>query len=212
MERSKKEYAARIIKILEKDYGCIKCTLNFSSPFELLTATILSAQCTDERVNKVTENLFKRYKNVEDYANADILELENYIKSAGFFRNKAKSVIKSAQMIINEYNGDVPQTMKELLELDGVARKTANVVLGSAFGKSEGIAVDTHVIRIANLLKLTEDDNPVRIEKDLMKIVPKKYWMNFSFLIQTLGRRICKARKPDHVFCPLNEICPSSQK
>jgi endonuclease-3 len=212
MEKNKKEYAVRIIKILEKDYGYVKCALNFSSPFELLTATILSAQCTDERVNKVTENLFKRYKNVEDYANADILELENYIKSAGFFRNKAKNIIKSAQMIINKYNGDVPQTMEELLELSGVARKTANVVLGSAFGKSEGIAVDTHVIRIANLLKLTEYDDPVKIEKDLMKIIPKKYWMSFSFLIQTLGRRICKARNPDHVVCPLNEICPSSQK
>jgi endonuclease-3 len=212
MERNKKEYAVRIIKILEKDYGHIKCALNFSSPFELLTAAILSAQCTDERVNKVTESLFKRYKNVEDYASADILELENYIKSAGFFRNKAKNVFKSAQMVINKYSGSVPQSMKELLELNGVARKTANVVLVSAFGKYEGIAVDTHVIRIANLLKLTEYDNPVKIEKDLMKTVPKKYWMNFSFLIQTLGRRVCKARNPDHVFCPLNEICPSSQK
>jgi endonuclease-3 len=212
MEKNKKEYAVRIIKILEKNYGYIKCALNFSSPFELLTATILSAQCTDERVNKVTEDLFKRYKNVEDYANANILELENYIKSAGFFRNKAKNIIKSAQMVINKYNGGVPQTMKELLELSGVARKTANVVLGSAFGKSEGIAVDTHVIRITNLLKLTKYDDPVKIEKDLMKIIPKKYWMSFSFLIQTLGRRICKARNPEHVVCPLNEICPSSQK
>jgi endonuclease-3 len=212
MERNKKEYAIRIIKILEKDYKCVKCALNFSSPFELLMATILSAQCTDERVNKITENLFKRYKNVEDYANADILELESYIKSAGFFRNKAKNIIKSAKMIINEYNGDVPQTMKELLELSGVARKTANVVLGSAFGKSEGIAVDTHVIRIVNLLKLTEYDDPVRIEKDLMKTVPKKHWLNFSLMIQTLGRRICKSRNPDHIFCSLNKICPSVHK
>ncbi len=212
MERNKKEYAVRIIKILEKDYGHVKCALNFSSPFELLMATILSAQCTDERVNKITENLFKRYKNVEDYANADILELESYIKSAGFFRNKAKNIIKSAKMIINEYNGDVPQTMKELLELSGVARKTANVVLGSAFGKSEGIAVDTHVIRIVNLLKLTEYDDPVRIEKDLMKTVPKKHWLNFSLMIQTLGRRICKSRNPDHIFCSLNKICPSVHK
>ncbi|OEG70885.1 endonuclease III, partial [Candidatus Endomicrobiellum trichonymphae] len=169
MERNKKGYTVRIIKILEKNYGYVKCVLNFSSPFELLTATILSAQCTDERVNKITENLFKRYKNVEDYANADVLELENYVKSAGFFRSKAKNIIKSAQMVINKYNGDVPQTMEELLELSGGARKTANVVLGSAFGKSEGIAVDTHVIRIANLLKLTEYDDPVKIEKILMK-------------------------------------------
>ncbi len=212
MERNKKGYTVRIIKILEKNYGHVKCALNFSSPFELLTAAILSAQCTDERVNKITENLFKRYKSVEDYANADILELENYIKSAGFFRNKGKNIIKSAQMVINKYNGDVPQTMEELLELSGVARKTANVVLVSAFGKSEGIAVDTHVIRIANLLELTEYDDPVKIEKDLMKIVPKKYWINFSFMIQTLGRRICKARNPVHVFCSLNKICPLLQK
>jgi endonuclease-3 len=212
MERNKKEYSARIIKILEKDYGHVNCTLDFSSPFELLTATILSAQCTDERVNKVTEDLFKRYKNIEDYANADILELENYIKSVGFFRNKAKNIIKSAQMVVNRYNGGVPQTMEELLELSGVGRKTANIVLGSAFGKTEGIAVDTHVIRIANLLKLAECDDPVKIEKDLMRTIPPKYWPSFSFLIQTLGRRICKAKNPEHVVCPLNEICPSSQK
>jgi endonuclease-3 len=210
MEINKKKYVVRIIKILEKDYGHTKCALNFSSPFELLAATILSAQCTDERVNKVTEDLFKRYKNIEDYAKADVLELENYIKSAGFFRNKAKNIIKSARMVINRYNGVLPQTMEELLELSGVGRKTANIVLVSAFGKIEGIAVDTHVIRIANLLKLTEYNDSGKIEKDLMKIIPKKYWMNFSFLIQTLGRRICKARNSDHVVCPLNEICPSS--
>jgi endonuclease-3 len=210
MERNKKEYAVRIIKILEKNYGHVKCALDFSSPFELLTATILSAQCADERVNKVTEDLFKRYKSIEGYANADILELENYIKSVGFFRNKAKNIIKSAQMVVNRYNGDMPQTMEELLELSGVGRKTANIVLGSAFGKTEGIAVDTHVIRIANLLKLTEYADPVKIEKDLMKIIPPKYWMNFSFMIQSLGRRICKARNPNHVICPLNELCPSS--
>jgi endonuclease-3 len=210
MGRNKKEYVVRTIKILEKNYGHVKCALNFSSPFELLTATILSAQCADERVNRVTEDLFKRYKNIESYANADILELENYIKSVGFFRNKAKNIIKSAQMVVNRYNGDMPQTMEELLELSGVGRKTANIVLGSAFGKTEGIAVDTHVIRIANLLKLVEYDEPVKIEKDLMKIIPQKYWMNFSFMIQTLGKRICKARNPDHVICPLNELCPSS--
>jgi endonuclease-3 len=212
MEKNKKEYAIKIIKILERNYGNARCALDFSNPFELLTATILSAQCTDERVNKVTENLFKRYKNVEDYANADVFELENYIKSAGFFRNKAKNIIKSARLVISKYNGNVPQTMEELLELSGVARKTANVVLGTAFGKAEGIAVDTHVIRIANLLKLTEHSDPIKIEKDLMEIIPKKYWVNFSFLIQTLGRRICKARNPAHTVCPLDKICPSPRK
>lgn len=212
MEKNKKEYTLKIIKILEKDFGEVKCALNFSTPFELLVAVILSAQCTDERVNKVTENIFKRYKNVNDYAKADIFELENHIRSTGFFRNKAKNIIRSAKLIINNCNGIVPQTMEELLILPGVARKTANVVLGSAFSRAEGIAVDTHVIRIAKLLKLTKYDDPVKIEKDLMKIVPKKYWIKFSFYIQTLGRRICKARNPNHITCTLNKICPAGCK
>jgi len=205
-----KEYVLRIIKILERNYKDVKCALNFSNPFELLTATILSAQCTDKRVNEVTKSLFNRYKDIEDYANADVLEVENYIRSAGFYRNKAKNIIRCAQLIINKYGGDVPQTMENLLELPGIARKTANVVLSSAFGIAEGIAVDTHVIRIANLLKLTKYDDPVKIEKDLIEIVPKRYWIKFSFLIQALGRRICKARNPNHSVCPLNKICPSS--
>ncbi|MDR3253565.1 MAG: endonuclease III [Endomicrobium sp.] len=212
MVKNKKDYTLKIINILDKNYEFVKCALNFSNPFELLVATILSAQCTDERVNKITEELFKKYENVKDYADADIAELENYIKSAGFFRNKAKNIINSAKLIMERYNGSVPQTMEELLKLPGVARKTANVVLGSAFGKAEGIAVDTHVIRISNLLKLTKYDDPVKIEKDLMEIVPGKYWIKFSFMIQTLGRRICKARNPNHVVCPLNNICPSSGK
>jgi endonuclease-3 len=209
MVRNKKQYALKIIKILEKDLGQVKCALNFSTPFELLTAVILSAQCTDERVNKITKNLFKVYKDTADYANADSLEFENHIKSAGFFRNKAKNIIKSAKLIMNTHNGAVPRTMEELLKLPGVARKTANVVLGVAFGKAAGIAVDRHVIRIANLLKLTKYDNPVKIEEDLMKIVPKQYWIKCSFYIQTLGRRVCKARNPNHEICPLNKICPS---
>lgn len=135
MEKNNKEYALKIIKILERNYGNVRCALDFSNPFELLTATILSAQCTDERVNKVTKDLFKRYKGVEDYAGADVFELENYIKSAGFFRNKAKNIIKSARLVVSKYNGNVPQTMEELLDLSGVARKTANVVLG-CFWKS----------------------------------------------------------------------------
>ena len=212
MEKNNKEYALKIIKILERNYGNVRCALDFSNPFELLTATILSAQCTDERVNKVTKDLFKRYKGVEDYAGADVFELENYIKSAGFFRNKAKNIIKSARLVVSKYNGNVPQTMEELLDLSGVARKTANVVLGVAFGKAEGIAVDTHVIRIANLLKLTKYCDPVKIEKDLVKIIPQKYWIKFSFLIQALGRRICKARNPAHTVCPLDKICPSLHK
>ncbi|MDR1104439.1 MAG: endonuclease III [Endomicrobium sp.] len=212
MEKDKKKYVLKIIKILKETFGYIKCPLKFSNPFELLVAVILSAQCTDERVNKVTENLFKKYKKLQDYADADIYEFENYIRSAGFFRNKAKNIIKSAQMVLNLYDGKVPQTMEELVKLPGVARKTANVVLGHAFCKAEGIAVDTHVIRIANLLKLTKYENPVKIEKDLMTIVPKQYWTNFSLLIQTLGRKVCKARNPNHAACPLNKICPSAKK
>ncbi|MDR3274396.1 MAG: endonuclease III [Endomicrobium sp.] len=212
MVKNKKSYTLKIINILDKNYEFVKCALNFSNPFELLAATILSAQCTDERVNKITEELFKKYKNVKDYADADIAELENYIKSAGFFSNKAKNIINSAKLIMEQYNGSVPQTMGKLLKLPGVARKTANVVLGGAFGNAEGIAVDTHVIRISNLLKLTEYDDPVKIEKDLMGIVPGKSWIKFPFLIQTLGRRICKARNPNHTVCPLNSICPSSDK
>ncbi|MCA6070606.1 MAG: endonuclease III [Endomicrobium sp.] len=209
MGKSKKKYALKITKILEKDFGDVKCALNFSTPFELLVAVILSAQCTDERVNKVTENVFKRYKNINDYAKVDVLEFENYIRSTGFFRNKAKNIIRSAQLITDNYDGIVPQTMEELLVLPGVARKTANVVLGSAFGRVEGIAVDTHVIRIANLLRLTKYNDPVKIEKDLMKAVPKEYWIKFSFYIQTLGRRICRARSPNHSTCPLNKVCPA---
>jgi endonuclease-3 len=212
MEKDKKKYVLKIVKILRDTYGNIKCPLKFSNPFELLVAVILSAQCTDERVNKVTENLFKKYKKLQEYADADMYEFENCIRSAGFFRDKAKSIIKSAQMVMSLYDGKVPKTMEELIKLPGVARKTANVVLGHAFGKTEGIAVDTHVIRISNLLKLTKQKDPVKIEKDLMSIVPRKDWIDFSLLIQTLGRRICKARTPNHKDCPLNRICPSAKK
>jgi len=209
MKQDKKDYAAEIIKRLKKKYGKIRCALVFNEPYELLFATILSAQCTDERVNIVTAELFKRYKTVKDYAGADVKELEKYIHSAGFYRNKAKNIIGSAKMIVEKYGGKVPETMEELLVLPGVARKTANVVLGNAFNKAEGIAVDTHVIRIANLLKLTKSENPVLIEQDLMKLFHKKQWTDISHLIQTLGRRVCKARNPNHEICPLKDICPS---
>ena len=212
MKKDKKKYTAEIIKILEKEYGDVQVALEFRKPYELLFATILSAQCTDERVNKVTSVLFKKYKTLKDYANADISEFENDIRSTGFFRNKAKNIINSAKMILDKYQGKVPQTMEELVELPGVARPTANIVLSAAYGKYEGIAVDTHVIRISNLLNLTKHKDAVKIEKDLMKIVPRKNWKNFSLLIQTLGRRVCKARRPGHDFCPLKEICPSAEQ
>jgi endonuclease-3 len=210
--KDKKKYVVKVIKVLKESFGDIKCPLKFSNPFELLVAVILSAQCRDERVNKITEVLFKQYKSLQDYANADISKLENCIKSAGFFRSKAKSIIKSAQMVLRLYDGKCPQTMEGLIKLPGVARKTANVVLGHAFCKAEGIAVDTHVIRIAILLKLTNRENPVKIERDLMEIVPNQYWIEISLLIQALGRRICKARNPNHNECPLNKICPSAKK
>jgi len=204
----KQEYAKRIIELLKRRYKKTACALHYSSPFELLAAVILSAQCTDDRVNKITTALFEKYPHIEDYAKADPAELENIIRSAGFFRNKAKNIIGSAKLICKNYNGEVPNTMDELLKLPGVARKTANVVLGAAFAKAEGIAVDTHVIRIANILGLTKHKDPVKIEKDLMKIVPQKDWIEFSFLIQTLGRTVCKARTPNHEICPLKTVCP----
>ena len=213
MINNKNNYVLKIINILKKQFGTkLKCALNFSNPFELLVAVILSAQCTDERVNKITKELFNKYRTIDDYANANILELAEDIRSAGFFRNKAKNIIKSANLIRDLRGGIVPNNIHELIKLPGVARKTANVVLGSAYGKSEGIAVDTHVIRIANLLKLTKSDNPVKIERDLMELVPKRCWIDFSFYIQSLGRTICKARKPNHSGCPLNKICPSINK
>ncbi|MEA5000592.1 MAG: endonuclease III [Endomicrobiaceae bacterium] len=197
----------QIIAVLNKEYKGIDIALNFSNVFELLVATILSAQCTDKRVNIVTSSLFKKYKTIEDYANADITCFEEDIKSTGFFRNKAKNIIATANIILKQYNGIVPKTMEELITLKGVARKTANIVLGSGYGISEGIAVDTHVIRLSNLIGLSKSSDPKKIEKDLMKIVPKKYWIKVSFLIQTLGRRVCKARKPDHDICPVKHLC-----
>ncbi|MDR1522370.1 MAG: endonuclease III [Endomicrobium sp.] len=213
MINNKKNYVLEIINILKKHFGVkLKCALNFSNPLELLVAVILSAQCTDERVNKITGELFNKYKTLDDYADANISSFAKDIKSAGFFRNKAKNIVKSANLIRDLYGGIVPDSMHQLIKLPGVARKTANVVLGSAYSKCEGIAVDTHVIRITNLLKLTTNVDPVKIENDLMKVVPKKYWINFSFYIQSLGRTICKARNPNHGICPLNKICPSATK
>jgi endonuclease-3 len=213
MTNNKRRHVLEIIDILKKQFGTkLKCALNFSNPFELLTAVILSAQCTDERVNRITRELFNKYRTIDDYADTNISSFEKDIKSAGFFRNKAKNIVKSANLIRDLYGGIVPDTMHQLIKLPGVARKTANVVLGSAYGKCEGIAVDTHVIRITNLLKLTANVDPVKIENDLMEIIPKKYWINFSFYIQSLGRTICKARNPNHSICPLNKICPSARK
>lgn len=199
-----------IIKLLKKEYAGTPLTaLRFSSPFELLVATILSAQTTDVQVNKVTPVLFKKYKNIEAFAMAKPEQIARDINSVNFFNNKAKSIQKAAVMILEQFGGTVPRTMEELVTLPGVARKTGNIVLSSAFGINEGIAVDTHVKRLSFLLKLTKHTDPVKIEQDLLAITPKKEWANFSHLLIYHGRAVCQARRPNHAACILNDICPS---
>jgi endonuclease-3 len=209
VEMDKKEVMAEIIRKLKKEYPVLKSALNFSSPFELLAATILSAQTTDVHVNKVTETLFKKYKNVNDFANTDSATLEKDVSSVNFYRNKARNIQNAARIIIEKFNGEVPRTMEDLISLPGVARKTANIVLYNVFGIIEGIAVDTHVIRLAGRLGLTKNEDPVKIEKDLMEIVPKKEWGNITHLLIFHGRKICQAKKPMHKDCVLFDICPS---
>src|SRR4030067_3344972 len=191
-----KNRALKVIELLEKDNPHDKIALQYTKPIELLVATILSAQCTDERVNLVTNALLKKYTNAEDYAKADLTELEQDIKSTGFYRNKAKNIKKSSQLLVEKHNSQVPKTMEELLELPGVARKTANIVLSNAYGVVEGVAVDTHVRRLAQRLGLTESDDPTRIEADLMNLVPREKWMRITDLLIFHGRRVCIARKP----------------
>jgi len=209
LETDKRKHIHFIISRLIKEYPAPKTTLHYKSPHQLLISTILSAQCTDERVNKVTKELFKKYKSVKDYANAELSELERDIKQTGFFRNKAKNIKNACKMLIEKFDGQVPNTMKEILLLPGVARKTANVVLTSAYGVIEGIVVDTHVKRLSQRLGLTKNDNPEKIEKDLMNIIPKNKWAQFSFLLISHGRKICQARKPICNKCVLNDLCPS---
>jgi len=208
--------AARVLKIielLEKEYPTrAKTALHYSSPLEILVATILSAQCTDKRVNMVTKSLFKKYKTAEDYANADLAELEQDIKSTGFYRNKAKNIKNAGQMLVEKFDSQVPNTMEEILELPGVARKTANIVLSNAYGVIEGIAVDTHVRRLSKRLGLTENKNPDKIERDLMQNVPKSHWKRITDLLIFHGRNVCMARKPKCDSCVLNKLCPSAFK
>jgi endonuclease-3 len=210
VKREDKNRALQIIELLEKEHGDAKIALRYASPLELLVATMLSAQCTDTRVNIVSKELFKKYKNAEDFANADVKELEEDIRSTGFFRNKAKNIIRSCQILLEKFHGQVPRTMHEMVELPGVARKTANIVLANAFGIIEGIAVDTHVRRLATRLKLTEHNNPNQIEKDLMKVVPQTHWKRITDLLIHHGRRVCVARKPKCQICILRNICPSA--
>ena len=199
----------KIIKILKKGHSDAKIALKFKNIWQLLVAVILSAQCTDVRVNKVTPGLFKKYKSISDFAEADKKEFERDIYSTGFYRNKAKGIIGSAKRILSEFNGAVPDTMDELTSLPGVGRKTANVILSSGFGKTTGIVVDTHVIRLSGRLGLTRNIKPEKIESDLMKLVPKNDWAVFSHLLILHGRKICNARKPLCGDCALNKLCPS---
>jgi endonuclease-3 len=203
-----KQRTAKVIELLEKEYPNAKTALNYSNPLEILAATMLSAQTTDERVNIVTEKLFKKYRTPEDYANVDIKELEQDIRSTGFYHNKARNLKKCCQLLVEKYNYQVPKTMDELLELPGVARKTANIVLFNAYGIISGIAVDTHVRRVSQRLGLTEHDDPAKIELDLMQITPKEKWMKLTDLLIFHGRQVCIARKPKCGICVLNKICP----
>ncbi len=205
-----KDRIGPIIGRLQKAFPEARCSLNHGDPLQLLVATILSAQCTDERVNFVTRSLFRKYKTARDYADADPEILAEQIKSTGFYRNKTKSIIEMAQALLEKHDGQVPRTMEQLIELPGVGRKTANVVLGNAFGIDEGIVVDTHVKRIANRLDLTSNANPEKIEQDLMQLVPKSDWTLFPHLLIHHGRTICQARVPKCEICPISPLCPSS--
>ncbi len=205
-----KSRVLKIIELLETEHPDAKIALSYTNPLELLVATILSAQCTDKRVNVVTKTLFLKYRKAEDYTNADLKELEKNIRPTGFYRNKAKNLKKCCQLLVEKFNSQVPKTMEELLELPGVARKTANIVLPNAYGVIEGIAVDTHVRRLARRLALTTQKDPNIIERDLMKIVPKTRWMRIADLLIFHGRRVCMAKKPKCEICVLNKLCPSA--
>ena len=207
--KEKKQRAIKILETLDPLYTTEKTALKYKTPFELLVATILSAQCTDERVNQVTENLFKKYKTPEDYIKVPISELEQDIRPTGFYKNKAKSIKACAKGIMELYGGNVPSTMEELIKLPGVGRKTANCVLGAVFNVP-GVVVDTHVKRLALRLGLTDNKDPDKIEKDLEKLLPKDKWRRFSDLLIYHGRAVCKARKPNHANCAIFNLCPSN--
>jgi len=200
----------KIIAILKKEYPNARIALKFKDPWQLLVATILSAQCTDVRVNQVTPGLFKKYKTLADFARADVKEFEKDIHSTGFYKNKAKGIIGSAKKILSDFKGRVPDSMDSLTSLPGIGRKTANVILSSGFGITAGIVVDTHVIRLSGRLGLTGNSNAEKIEEDLMKIVPRRGWRVFSHLLILHGRKICNARKPLCGECKINKLCPSA--
>ena len=204
--------ASKILEILKKQYGYVRVALRHTTPLELLVATILSAQCTDERVNIVTQGLFKKYRNIHDFANANLRGLEQDVRSTGFYRNKAKNIKAASRMIVERYHSQVPSTMEELLTLPGVARKTANIVLTNAFGIVEGIAVDTHVRRLSQRLSLTKNSNPDKIEKDLMDVFLRNEWANINYLLIEHGRKVCHAKGPLCEGCAVGKLCPSAFK
>ncbi len=210
MVMSRHERALEVVRLLRKEYPDAKTALNHSNPLEMLIATILSAQCTDKRVNMVTEKLFKKYRTAKDYAEADVKEFEQDIRSINFYQAKARNIKKCCAMLVEKFNSKVPDNMSDLLLLPGVGRKTANVVLSSAFNITEGIAVDTHVRRVSQRLGLTDSSDPEKIEQDLMQILPKQDWSPISYLLIDHGRKICVAKHPLCAQCVLNKICPSA--
>src|ERR1700683_2659875 len=212
MRGTNPERVRLILKKLDEAYPDVTCALTHENPFQLLISTILSAQCTDVRVNQVTETLYKKYPNAKAFAYANPRELEQDIRPTGFFRNKTKSIIGASKRIVEEFHGEVPRTIEELLTLPGVARKTANVVLGTAFGIASGVVVDTHVIRLSGRLDLTKNTDPKKIEQDLIQIIPQEKWILFSHQLIWHGRRVCQARKPRCVECNLEALCYSKDK
>ena len=206
------ERVQKIISLLQKTYPDVRCELDFANPLELLIATILSARCTDKQVNKVTQNLFKKYHSASDYAQISLAELEEDLKSLGLFRNKAKNIQACCRTLVEKHGGTVPSNMEALIQLDGVGRKTANVVLGNAFNITSGVVVDTHVGRLSKLLGLSEQDDPAKIEADLQALVPKDQWILFSHWLIWHGRRRCPSRNPDCATCEIQSLCPSRKK
>lgn len=210
--KNARERVPEIIGGLRREFPESRTALKFETPFQVLVATILAAQCTDERVNKITPGLFRKYPTAEAFASADREDLENEIRSTGFFRNKAKSILGAAKRIVEDFGGRVPDTMAELVTLPGVARKTANIVLSAGYGKAEGIAVDTHVRRLAGRLGLSRESDPEKIERDLIRIVPREDWLDLNSMLVDHGRKTCRARKPDCPACPIRHLCPSANK
>lgn len=210
-QRAKRTRSLEILARLRREYPNTRCALDFTTPLQLLVATILSAQCTDKRVNEVTPALFRRYPTARDYAEADLAELEEMVRTTGFYRNKAKTLKAMGQALMASQGGEVPQTMEELTPLPGVGRKTANVVLGNAFHKNLGIVVDTHVQRLARRLGLTWETDPEKIEQDLLKLVPQEDWTVWSHLLIDHGRKVCQARRPACAACVVAELCPSAE-